>query len=218
MTGNRRNRSHGRCPGGFTLIELLVVISIISILAGLVVATLPRIIQSSKIVTTQGMLAGIQQALASYRQTHAAFPPDRHPLLDRSSECLVYYLSGPTIVYGPGAPPPTYPWTHSLFRDGSSAGTGRRAGFCYYSFDRDRLVDRDGDGAPELIDPWMTTVLYNAGPFADGPFNQHGAAVHNPGQADLLAAGPDRRLGTQDDIANWNNELPDGYGSVGDHY
>jgi len=204
---------------GFTLIELLVVVGILAILLGVLVPTLHAVFQDVKVAQTQKLIGGLSAALDSYKQMYNTYPPDRHPRLDKSSECLVYYLSGASVVYVPGMSPDTYPWQNSLYRDEAGGGArGRRTATVFYPFsDASRLADRDPvgsvyDQAPELFDPWGKRVLYNCGndinydaapPAPVNPSNQFGAPRHRVGAFDLFSAGPDRLYGTPDDVTNW---------------
>jgi len=208
---------------GFTLIELLVVVSIIAILLGLLVPILGGFRNEANIAKVKAMFHGISLGLESYRQQYNVYPPDSHPALDKSSECLVYYLSGSTIVYVPGTSPATYPWQNPLYTDSTGqSGSGRRAiPWFYDEFEATALVDQDGDRAPEICDPWQRRIVYNSGNSADGAYNQFGAPHHRINSFDLICSGRDKVFGpakngvydltgTVDDVTNWGTAMPPG--------
>jgi len=154
------------------------------------------------------LIKGLSMALDVYRDEHTVYPPDSgtglHADLDKPAECLVYYLSGGSIFYDPATSPRDYPWQHPLLNV-AELGAGRNEAIVYYSFHSKLLMDTDGDGLPELVDPWKHPFLYNSGPKADGPFNQNGAPKHHPKKFDLSSAGPDGEHDTEDDIKNWRD-------------
>ncbi len=147
-------------------------------------------------------------AVETYKQVTGIYPPDRatglHPDLDKPSECMVYYLSGGSICYAPNSSSPDHPWRHPLFQDSTADGTGRWAMTVYYTFNPSILCDTDGDGIPEVVDPWGQPLMYNTGSEANGPFNQNGAPRHNKGEFDIYSAGPDKKYCTEEDIRNWH--------------
>jgi hypothetical protein len=155
---------------------------------------------------TEGLVQGLCMALDAYRNRYDLFPRDRgiglHPDLDKSSECLIYYLSGASIRYTSGVSSADYPWKHAIL-DESRLGHGRGARHIFYQFRDDMLADDDGDEIPELVDAWGRPLIYNAGPAENGPFNQRGAAKHDAGHFVLISAGADGKFGTEDDIKNW---------------
>jgi prepilin-type N-terminal cleavage/methylation domain-containing protein len=208
-----RNPRHG-----FTLVELLVVMGVIAILMSLLVPTLHMIRTQTNITRAESIIMGLSTALDQYKQIHYRYPPDKgtgtDAALEKSSECLVYYLSGGSIAYNPSSAPDDYPWKHDLYKDSTADGTGRRAWTIYYSFKENMLTDADKDKLPELKDPWDKRFIYNSGSGTDGSFNQYGAPKHNLRKYDLFAAGPDREYGTKDDIKNWNDSNPDDYDSL----
>ena len=154
---------------------------------------------------TRNLIERLSVALDMYRTEYHDYPPDKatglHPDLDRPGECLVYYLSGASIAYVPGASPPDYPWQHTVFQ-----APDREKATVFYTFKDSVLKDPDGDGIPEVVDWWGTPLMYNSGTETDGPFNQNGAPRHCTGKFDLFSAGPDREFGTEDDIQSWGND------------
>ena len=156
------------------------------------------------ITRTVSMMHGLTMALEYYSVEYDGCPPDRavgiHADLDKPTECLVYYLSGATITSGPQAKTTDPKWPHPVF-----AAEGRSGMEIFYQFWEACLRDMDNDGIPEVVDGWGTPFLYNSGTGRDGPFNQGGAPIHNPGRFDLSSAGPDRLHGTRDDIGNWKD-------------
>jgi prepilin-type N-terminal cleavage/methylation domain-containing protein len=210
-----------RTRHAFTLIELLVVMAVIAILLGLLVPTLGAIRKQVNIVRTEAIITGIAMALDQYKVVQYRYPPDKATeitaspgQLNKSSECLVYYLSGGSIAWKTLTEPPNYPWQNTIFRDPSGDGTLRKAMFTYYPFKDRMLVDSDADKIPELIDPWGGRIIYNAGSTGTS-YNQRSAPVHNINKYDLLSAGPDRKLDTTaDNVKNWDDQLTDDYATT----
>jgi len=197
---------------GFTLVELLVVMGIIAILMAFLVPTLAAIRHQANVNKVTAIIHGISGALEAYKQAYQVYPPDKKNEsddaqdLNLSSECLVYYLSGGSIYYINGTSSASYPWQHAVYQS-----SGRKNMTIYLSFNRNLLADKDGDGAPELYDPWGKRFIYNSGVGTDGDYNQYGAADHNFRKCDLLSGGPDKTYATADDIANYDDELTDDY-------
>ena len=200
---------------GFTLIELLVVMGVIAILMTILVPTLSRIRQTVGETRTNALIEGLSMALDIYRTAHNAYPPDKHPAgtnqgqshagLDKTSECLVYFLSGASIVYVNGQSPATYPWRHALYWDSSTAGVGRKAYTISYTFKDNVLTDKDGDLAPEIIDHWGKRLIYNSGGTTNGTWNQLEAPRYAVGKFDIFSAGYDGKYGTDDDLRSWGS-------------
>ena len=198
---------------GFTLIELLVVMGVIALLLALLVPTLGKIREQVNVSRVVATIEGVSMALEAYKDVHKRYPPDRHPMLGKSSQCLVYYLSGGSIFYDPTTSPADYPWRHSLY-DTSGNGAGRRDLTVYYSFNTKLLKDAGGN-APGLIDPWQHRLIYNSGAGSNGTYNQYAAAKHGERKYDIFAAGPDGVYGTEDDVVNWRDRLSWGYDTYG---
>jgi type II secretory pathway pseudopilin PulG len=181
-----------------------VVISIIVILMGLVVPVLYYLKRQVKETETLSLIQGVSMALDTYRVEHATYPPDlgagRHADLDKSAECLAYYLSGRSVVYD-SKTTPAYPWPHALLDVRRLAPT-RRNQPQYYEFDARHLADHDGDGLPEFVDAWRRRFIYNTGGEVNGAFNQFEGPRFRPGLYDLLSAGYDGRFCTDDDLVN----------------
>lgn len=200
MNALRRNKR----TAGFTLIELLVVMGVITILVSLIVPTIGKVRQQAHITALRATIDSLSSALEKYMSVNHRYPPDRHPQLTRSSQALVYYLSGSTMYNNS----PGYPWTHSLY------GAGSRATLpVYYDFPPQVLKGfSESNGiAPGLVDPWGNTLIYNSGSSSNGSYNRYNSAKHGERKFDIFSAGPDREYGNEDDITNWEDELPWGY-------
>jgi prepilin-type N-terminal cleavage/methylation domain-containing protein len=192
----------------FTLVELLVVMSVIAILMSLLVPTLHAVRRQVNETRCEAMIHGLSMAAESYKQMYYAYPPDNHPQMDYVSQALVYYLSGASIAYGPDDAPDGYPWDNEVFKD--TSGSGRLASHVFYQFDDDMLLDLSdgspGNGLPGIIDPWGVPLFYNA------PSGANANPLHNVQGFDLVSAGVDGNLGTDDDLANYSDSKT-GYSS-----
>jgi prepilin-type N-terminal cleavage/methylation domain-containing protein len=217
----RQSGTNRPAAAGFTLVELLVVMAVIAILLTLLVPVISSSREQANIVQTNAIIDGVSMALDSYRQVHNTYPPDQGPGdADKSSECLVYYLSGGSIAYNPNTQP-DYEWADPLFQDTTGDGSGRMAHTIYYEFKRGQLEDGDNDNVPELVDPWRIRFIYNTGSSTNSTYNQYNAPKHRLRKYDLFSAGPDKEFGTSDDINNWDDSKGYLYGSYnlnsGDH-
>jgi prepilin-type N-terminal cleavage/methylation domain-containing protein len=196
----------------FTLVELLVVMSVIAILMSLLVPTLHAVRRQVNETRCEAMIHGLSMAAESYKQMYYAYPPDYHPEMSYVSQALVYYLSGASITYTGTKAPTGYPWHHEVFQD--TTGSGRLASHVFYQFNDDMLIDLGG-GLPGIIDPWGLPLFYNApGPSTNNP---NGNPKHNVQGFDLLSAGVDGKLGTDDDIGNFKDSKP-GYTNEVDNW
>jgi len=194
-----------RTPGCADTVARCFFFAILIVIAVVVTWPFLRGRHDMSIGRTEATIQGLSMALDAYRDQHTVYPPDSgtglHADLDKPAECLVYYLSGGSIFYDPATSPRDYPWQHPLLNVADLAA-GRNEALVYYSFNSKFLEDTDGDGLPELVDPWGHPLLYNSGPGENGPFNQNGAPKHHPKKFDLSSAGPDSKHGTGDDIKN----------------
>ena len=190
--------------GGFTLIELLVVMGVIAILVSLIVPTIGRVRQQAQVAAVRALIDSLSSAIEEYKLANLRYPPDKHPGLTRSSQALVYYLSGSTIHNNSTG----YPWTHSLY-----GVSGRDTLKVFHDFKPEVLkgFSETNGIAPGLVDPWQSTIIYNSGSSSNGPYNRYNSAKHGDRKFDLFSAGPDRQFDTPDDIKNWDDELYWGY-------
>ena len=203
-----------KLTGAFTLIELLVVMGVMAILVSLIVPVIGRLRRQAHIASVQATIDSLSSALEKYKVAHLRYPPDRHPSLTRSSQCLVYYLSGASI-YDDSA----NPWTHDLYKDSNRGDIEYIEQFpVYHDFAQQLLkgFSEVGGVAPGLIDPWQSTIIYNSGSSSNGPYNRYNSAKHGERKFDLFSAGPDGEYGSDDDITNWQDTLPWGYDEDGD--
>ena len=140
--------------GGFTLIELLVVIAIISILAGLLLGVVMTAPDRARRAVAGTQLKGLEVAIRQYDFDFGQYPPDTAAAargeidagLDLSSECLVEFLG-----------------TAYRRRPNPAKGEVQSSRNCgpYFEFPEDSLVDRDGDGRLEFVDPWGRPYEYD---------------------------------------------------------
>ncbi len=213
LTGTR-NKRHS----AFTLVELLVAMAVIAILMSLLMPTLSAVRRQVNIAKGESLIQGISTALDEYNQMHGVYPPNRstniHGNLDLSAECLVYYLSGADISYDPNNVPTGYRWTHPVFQDTTSSGSGRRAAPIHYEFHHSDLMDGDEDKIPELKGPFGKRVIYNPVGATDGHTNQFGQPRYRLGTFDLFFAGPDGKYDTSDDITIYGGTTTGRYEGV----
>lgn len=179
--------------GAFTLIELVIVIAIISILAGMILAGIAKAVERSKNVGTATLMKNIDLACRTYFNDWGKYPPDANtgsPVADEGNNLLYIAL------------------TVEIARSGAPAWGP------YMDFDRRNI----NEVVPELIiDYWGTPIVYDNN-WTEGT-DYKGAALgddltanefdsaetdNNP-KVDLLSAGPDKTLGTADDVNNWED-------------
>jgi len=83
----------GRSGKGFTLMELLVVISLIAILAGMVLAAMPAIMNSVKRKEASLTLKELEAGLADYKLDNSWYPINETDAVE-GAFVLYKYLSG----------------------------------------------------------------------------------------------------------------------------
>lgn len=188
-----------RRRGAFTLIELLVVITIMMILAGTTTAAIFKVRSIMQTKAAKVDIRTITMALAAYQRELGSYPPDDViPETGWSAdpyglnEVLVYYLGRKHMVggnvYGP-----------------------------YIEFKTHRLVDRDGDGFDEYLDPFRNHYEYaenrsNTTPFAANKRNKGSYDIVSPGRDGVLGGSITAADGylspgvdaEKDNITNWS--------------
>jgi prepilin-type N-terminal cleavage/methylation domain-containing protein len=199
---------------GFTLIEILVVITIIGLLLGLVAVAVSRQGQMGRITDCRARIAQVGLLIESYADRTGDYPPSRLTLigvtdandLNQGVEALVAAL----LASDYGGQRPNESWLINNDEDTSQQvklANGSRA-----------LL--------EMSDPWDNPLVYIVfGDYEreslyrlgyDGEFEEEvvtGArnpltgAYHQFDKYQLLSAGPDGYLGTDDDIANYEIEI-----------
>ena len=152
----------GRSVVGFTLIELMVTITIITILAGMLLAGASVVSQSASKARTRGLVDRVLQAVQLYQSEdhRRRFPP---AIADRT---LRY---NPTGTYAAGT---TY--VVNLLATQGFAVHGEE-------------LDNDAGPAAFLADAWGQPLLYQSDEAADGvahrPLDAHGVEVQVPTDA-----------------------------------
>ncbi len=201
---------------GFTLIELLVVIAIIGILAGMILAVLPVILEGSKAKVASTEIANLATALVIYEEKFQDYPPTFHEAFkgnkkNEGNESLVACLST-KLDGGP-----------------------------FFEFKTDRLENLDKDNAPkalselfksiyktkslfEFVDPFGQPYIYFHGNDLSGktrarytiqgkvvtvtpaPPDKTGA-YPGVGKFQILSTGPNGQYdkGGEDDLTSWGS-------------
>jgi len=116
----------------FTMIELLVVIGVIAILLSLMLPALFAHMEGARIQEMQDHLKVIEAALAQYHGAFGDYPPSPGDGTNSGSESLLACLRTQEV----GGP------------------------FIEERLIRSWVGDSDGDGEPELIDPWQNPWVY----------------------------------------------------------
>ncbi len=208
----RRTARLPQRPEGFTLVELLVVMAILASLAAILVPIVASGRRMAKVTATKQLLANTEQAIGLFSNQTGYYPPDKipsgAPLKSFSSdaawsgsmknptthmtpaEALYYCLANPYLVRG-----------HSPFLELQASKES---------------ADADGDGLPEIVDPWDHAFSYNRKPFPNGVtlptifpgvanlggYDDGTSPTHNVDTYDLWSAGPEG-YGGAEWISNW---------------
>ncbi len=195
---------------GFTLIEILVVISIIGLLMGLVAVAVSRHGQAGRIADCKARIDTLSLMVASWADRNGDVPPSRLAQVgvtdgngvNEGIEALVVALKGKAWA----GRRPEERWLANVDGDSSKG-----------------LKLADGSSALlEVVDPWENPMVYISSADYGAEFTyrfetESGAddqTVHSaidrltgaPHQFDsfqILSAGPDGVLGTEDDLANY---------------
>ena len=195
---------------GFTLIEILVVIAIIGLLMGLVAVTVSRQGQAGRVTDCKARIDTLSLLVSSYADRNGDYPPSRLAAtgvtdgngINDGIEALVVVLKGKAW----SGRRPEERWLGNTDADFSKG-----------------LHLADGSSALlEVIDPWDNPLVYIASADYGSEFNYRfvtetgnedqtvrsaldplTGAPHQFDSFQILSAGPDGVLGTEDDIANY---------------
>jgi len=204
-----------RRNAGFSLIEILVVLALVGLLMGLVATGVFRFSETGRITDAQARIEALSLLVESYRDREGEYPPSRLPRMgvtdanrvNEGCEALAAALRAKSY----GGRRPNEGWLVNTDDDRSPM-----------------LSSADNSNALlELCDPWDNPLVYivhedYAQEFTyrltDGDFvedyralartNALTGAFHNFESYQLLSAGPDGLLGTEDDLANFPLPLP----------
>lgn len=167
-------KSRSKQSRAFTLAELMVVIVIIGVLAGLLLPAILKGRQNAAVVEAKGRINALKLALDQfyndfgfYPPTNWAFNPDAGAFTGDAttangygqygySEALVQCLTN-KFTKGSG---------DENVGDTAVRGSGRLIGNAptnggpYLEVKSSDLIDFDGDGFPELADPWGNPYIY----------------------------------------------------------
>jgi prepilin-type N-terminal cleavage/methylation domain-containing protein len=129
-----------RVRRAFTLIELIAAMAIVAILAGLIAAAIPRVIQSARREKAMAQAHGLVQALKAYRNVYGRWPGQTQGELDRTyaddhATLLLALTNNPRRI---------------VFLDAPEAISA--AGCCLDPWGRPFVIamDEDGDGDTQL--------------------------------------------------------------------
>jgi prepilin-type N-terminal cleavage/methylation domain-containing protein len=203
-------------PAGFTLIEMLVVLAILGMLLGFAGVAMMRYLQTGNVTNCQARITAMALLLDSYADRMGDFPPGRLAALgitdanavNEGSEALVAALRSEEW----GGRRPEESWLGNV--DADATQTKRFA---------------DGSRALlEFTDPWDNPIIYIvhgdyegealyrlSGDYGEEDVTARAArnpltgGFHRFESYQLLSAGPDGLLGTEDDIANYEIASPE---------
>jgi len=162
---------------GFTLVEMLVVITIIGILAGLIVAGVLPALTAAKRAQIVLDISELEKALAMYKSTYGAYPPDFSGTPAQNTLRLNQHLSRifprrnqitdqPQVAIGRLDPSESLVfWLSGFSKDPTRPLTGQGARIPMTEFDKTRLIDFDNDGFPSYVPqsaPNAPYVYFNA--------------------------------------------------------
>ncbi len=190
IEGGNKMRPNKRYEA-FTLMELVIVIAIISALAGMILAGVFKAVERSRSAGTVTLFKNIDLACRTYFIDWGKYPPDGNTgsTPDANGANNVLYMALIAEVALSGAP----------------------AWGPYMEFDTRVL---NGSEPELIIDYWRIPIVYDnnwtegtdyklAATPGDGEFDS--AETDNNSKVDLLSAGPDKILGTADDVNNWED-------------
>ncbi len=199
-----------RRTSGFSLIEILVVLALVGLLMGLVATGVFRFSETGRITDAQARIAALSLLVESYHDREGAYPPSRLAAagvtdgnrINEGCEALAAALRAKSY----GGRPPNDAWLVNTDDDRSPML---------------RAAD-NSNALLELCDPWDNPFVYIVhGDYereftyrvSDGDWvEDQGAmartspltgAFHNFESFQLVSAGPDGVLGTDDDLANF---------------
>ncbi|MCC6574086.1 MAG: prepilin-type N-terminal cleavage/methylation domain-containing protein [Planctomycetes bacterium] len=177
---------HSKSRSGFTLIELLIVVAIIGVLVTVLVAVLLGAFNKGKDAEARNFMDNlVPQAMQKWQEANGK--PNRYP------------ASG-------GDPSDPVAGNHLLYLE--LVGKPRDAGNAPH-IETNGLEIRDEKGKTVFMDPWGMPYIYRdwsapppKGSKAGDKTFQPGSYVkpYNVGTFDIISAGPDKELGTTDDI------------------
>jgi len=185
---------HKQTRDGFTLAELLVVMAIIGMLAAFLLPVVGNARNAAKTTVTSSMLSSLEIALGDYCNDYGTYPPEYGGgTMDKCSEALYFYLSGPDI-------------DHPDEQQRAVLRQARTHTKAYFTFKDKHLEDYDGDGWYEVVDSWGNPWIYVRGMFPGKPGSvlvpaNNKRPWHHESRYDLFSAGPDGKTGA--DLSDW---------------
>jgi len=194
---------------GFTLVELLVVISVMAVLAGILLPVIAVVRRAASNANTEGLIARIETACATYRQEQQVYPPDYVPA---GKELYYEYtninVGGFQKTFDPSSealpPEALYYYLTNPFVASKAAYLQVLAGGETADYNKNRL--------PEIVDSWGRPILYNRAKFVGTTaFNYaedtDGKPWHNKDSFDLYSLGPDGTTNGKDSIPDAASNL-----------
>ena len=225
---NLRGSSEGR--RAFTLIELLVVIVIILLLVGILAPAVMSAIRQAQVARAQTRIAELTQGIAGFRSEKNYYPGQYGLDGLTGSQKLAEELFGPNLdepniryasctldsdhkksdLFDPNVVSPNY---CSMSRPNSISDRfgGRPMAILYYPARQGGTgVDQyvEADNAPYFVNNAQADDSFDG--WYKGSFGAFitdtrvGGRPYNSGTFLLMAAGMDRKYGTEDDAKNWN--------------
>lgn len=175
-----------RARSGFTLIELIIVVGIISVLAVVLIAVLLSAQSSGEVAKAKNFVNTVLPAAIAKWQEDTGKGANAYPRSGTNKPGA--YYDGTVLLY------------EELVTLPGKSGKGSYIG-------SDQYVKGDVGGKPVFLDPWNNPYVYRnfSAKKAKGSGDSEYRGKKYNDSYDIISAGPDAKLDTDDDVYNGSN-------------